>query len=199
MFEFTHRRRIVSLALGAAAVVALASTGCVTHHYTRGPVVYSVKAPPRSPAHGYVHRHENAVLVFDRSWKGYAVRSHPGHYFYSNYYYRWNGSRWQRARHLRGPWAAIEVRAVPAGLRNRHVSAQRRDDNRGKAVERPEVRREALKERRGVRREVAESNKNQRLAKASAVSKRTPAAQRRTKVRTPEDGDEEHPADHRAR
>ena len=123
MREFPRRLRLVSLALGAWALVALASTGCVVHH---GPYHASisrpVEAPPRVAAHGYVHRYQGVALVFDRSWNGYRVREHPGHYFQAGRYYRWRAGRWEGARRLAGPWVTVERGALPAGLRQRELA-----------------------------------------------------------------------------
>lgn len=197
MFELTHRRRIVLLVLGAAVELALASTGCVTHYHQSGePSAYTVQAPPRSPAHGYVHRYRDAVLVFDRSWNGYWVRSHPDHYFHSNYYYRWQGGRWYRARDIQGPWVTIQLRALPSGLHAKGTSTQYGHERWGAVQERRDDRREAAQQER---REIGGSRTTQRVAKASAVPGRGPAEPRETKVRKHEYEDEEHPADHRVR
>jgi hypothetical protein len=156
MFEFSHRLRIVSLVLGAAVFVTFASTGCVTHHHrSYGTSVHTVTAPPRSAAHGYAHHYRDVVLVFDGSWNGYWVRSRPHHYFHSNHYYRMHGGRWQRARHIRGPWGSVELRALPAGLHHRETVKPRRSEHRGAARERREVRREVAKVKREEPRKVA--------------------------------------------
>jgi hypothetical protein len=127
MCEFPNRLRLVSFVLGASALAVFASTGCVVHHGApHGSIAYTVKAPPRVAAHGYVHRHHGVVLVFDRSWNGYWVRAHPGHYFHVDRYYRWYDGRWQRARRFAGPWATVELRSVPAGLRHRSLAKTRR-------------------------------------------------------------------------
>ena len=177
MFEFTHRRRIVSLFFGAVVVMAFASTGCVTHqHYSPEHSVYGVQAPPRSASHGYVHHYRDAVLVFDRSLNGYWVRSHPHHYFHSNHYYRWHSGRWHRARHIRGPWVSIELSAVPARLHHRGAVKHRRDDRRETVKERREDRRGAVKEkredRREERRQVAKQVKRLRDDRREAVKEK---------------------------
>jgi len=130
MREFAIRLRLASLVLGASVLAAFASTGCVVHHGpSHAPIPYAAQAPPRVAAHGYVHRYQGVVLVFDRSWNGYGVRSRPGHYFYVDHYYRWRNGGWQKARSFAGPWATVELRAVPAGLRNRRLArVERREE-----------------------------------------------------------------------
>jgi hypothetical protein len=148
MFEYTQKRWIHFAILGAAVAAVLASTGCVAYHYPGGPSYYTTAAPPRVAAHGYTHRYGDVDLVFDGSWNGYWVRSHPDHYFYANYYYRRHGSGWQRARSMRGPWLSVEVRALPTGLQRHATAKPRRDDRRESALERRDEFRAAVKENR---------------------------------------------------
>jgi hypothetical protein len=195
MFEFAHRLRIVSLVLGAAVLATFASTGCVAHHQrSYGPSVHTVTAPPRSAAHGYVHHYRDAVLVFDRSWNGYWVRSHPDHYFYSNRYYRRHGGRWQKAQRIGGPWVSIELRALPAGLHQRETvkprrgaARERREEPREVAKVKREEPRKVAKVKREERREIAESQKPRQVAKAPAGVARGSAKHRGRKVRKDED------------
>jgi len=195
MFEFAHRLRIVSLVLGAAVFVTFATTGCVAqHHRSYGTSVHTVTAPPRSAAHGYAHHYRDVVLVFDGSWNGYWVRSRPHHYFHSNRYYRMHGGGWQRARHIRGPWGSVELRALPAGLHRRETVKPRRSEHRGAARERREVRREVAKVkreeprkvakvRREVRREVAKVKREEprKVAKVKREVRRAVAESRKTR------------------
>jgi len=132
MREFATRLRLAPLVLGASVLAAFASTGCVVYHGpSHAPITYTAAPPPRAAANGYAHRYQGVVLVFDRSWNGYAVRAHPGHYFYVDHYYRWHDGGWQKARNFRGPWATVELRAVPAGLRQRRLArVERRGEGR---------------------------------------------------------------------
>jgi hypothetical protein len=148
MFHYTRKRRIHFAILGAAVAAVLASTGCVAYQYPGGPGYYGTAAPPRVASNGYMYHYGDVDLVFDSSWNGYWVRSHPDHYFYGNYYYRRHGRGWQRARSMRGPWLSLEVRALPPGLQ-RHVTVKpRRDDRRESALERRGEFRAAVKENR---------------------------------------------------
>lgn len=102
-----------------AAVFTL--SGCAVHHNHPIPAgrttLVRVVAPPASPAHGYVHhyREHDVVLVFDRAWGGYQVRS-PGLYYYRGGYYRLQGSRWYRADRPRGSFAPVRSAGLPFAL-----------------------------------------------------------------------------------
>jgi hypothetical protein len=124
--------RIASLAGGLSLLVALSSLGCAVYSppyaysqpYAYSPSyatpVVAVQAPPTYAVNGYVYSVGSIALVFESSWNGYCVRGHPGYYYQRGYYYRWYGSRWQRAPRFAGPWAWVEPRYVPAPLRGRH-------------------------------------------------------------------------------
>jgi hypothetical protein len=179
MSEFSHRLRLVSLVLGASVSMTFASTGCVVHRYhSEGPSLHTMKVPPRSAAHGYVHHYRDVVLVFDRSWNGYWVQEYPHYYFHVNHYYRWHGDRWQKARRFGGPWVSVGLRSLPAGLHHRGMAKARRDDHRETARGRREVvkakrevRRDVVKAKREVRREVVKAKREVRREDKRVVAK----------------------------
>ena len=87
--------RLIISTLGAS-LLALFSSGCVTHHhYTSGAPVHRAQLPPPTPADGYHYAFDGVTLVFDGSWGGYRVREHPDHYFHLDFYYRLHNGAWE--------------------------------------------------------------------------------------------------------
>jgi hypothetical protein len=115
----------IAMAIGGALLVA-ASSGCAHHHYQpryqpRATHVYEAGPPPWAPAHGTVHvLHDGSSLVFNSVVNAYLLVGRPHHYFHHDHYYRYHHSRWERARRIQGPWVAMQVRALPPGLRKHH-------------------------------------------------------------------------------
>jgi hypothetical protein len=176
MWASLPRTRIIPALLGAA-LLALATSGCVHHsgsYYDDG---YGVAAPYRAPAHGHRYHRDGAVLVFAISLDSYVVQGYTHHYFHDDRYYRYHRGRWETGPRLRGRWAPVEVRGLPHGLRPHHVDAlpnnywrtaakDGRDDRREVKKERREDRRQVEKRHRNHRREAAKDRRDDRKEKA---------------------------------
>ncbi|MEJ2719691.1 MAG: hypothetical protein P8181_00940 [bacterium] len=72
--------------------------------------------PPHAPAHGYRHKHENVVLVFQANLGVYAVDGHQGYYYHEGEFYRLHKGKWQTGAHFNGPWKKTSVSKLPKGL-----------------------------------------------------------------------------------
>ena len=163
----------------AASLLALFSSGCVTHnHYTSGAPVRYVQLPPPAPADGYLYAFDGVTLVFDGSWGGYRVRGHADHYFHMNFYYRFHDGVWQRCARLAGPWIPIEVKTLPGGLRKRHAHREQARDHREERREVRHERRDEAKEQRAERRDEAKDRREVRHERRDEAKERREAKQK---------------------
>lgn len=95
-------------------------------------VRYPVKAkggygpPPHAPAHGYRHKHpQGHEIVYDSGLGVYVVVDLDDYYYHENRYYRLDRDRWEMSVHIRGPWEAVVVASLPAGLqKNTHCKGK---------------------------------------------------------------------------
>lgn len=106
-----------AVALVATCVVFSACSTTVRHTSTR--YVSTTKShgpPPHAPAHGYRHKHGDAVLVYDSTLEVYLVSGHPNCYYHRDHYYRTTSSGWEIAVVFEGPWRPISTRKLPKEL-----------------------------------------------------------------------------------
>lgn len=106
-----------SVALIATCVMFSACSTTVRHTSTR--YVRTTKShgpPPHAPAHGYRHKHGDAVLVYDSTLEVYLVSGRPNHYFHGHHYYRTTSDGWQIAVTFEGPWKPISTKKLPKQL-----------------------------------------------------------------------------------
>lgn len=110
---------------GAAFVLTSCSAGVSRrppgHHHETVTVVQT-GPPPHAPAHGYRHKHQGVVLVFERDLDVYRVESHSGYYFYGSYFYRVNGGGWQASLGISGPWRNVPDYRLPGKLLDHHYA-----------------------------------------------------------------------------
>lgn len=145
MSKTTHAAITVAAAL-AAGLLLTAGTGCAHHHSGHGTQGWEANPPVWAPAQGARHtRRDGVVLVFVKEIDAYRVKGHPSHYYHRDRYYRQHGVRWERARHIKGPWVAVDLHTLPPGLKKHH-HRHLRDPQR--AVERRRGERERAKPRR---------------------------------------------------
>ena len=131
-------RAIRRWSVGILAGVALVSLmgGCIYdhHHPATSSSARAGKGgpPPWAPAHGYRHQNREGVeLRFDSGLGVYVVVGHGGHYFYGDRYFRQFGGDWRVSVSIDGPWAAVQVDAVPPGIR-RHKGKHKHHGKRGR-------------------------------------------------------------------
>lgn len=91
-------------------------------------VVVSKKGPPpHAPAHGYRHKHENVVLVFQADLGVYLVDGHKGYYYHEGEFYRSHKGKWQASAHFNGPWKKVSESKLPKNLNGiQHAKAKKK-------------------------------------------------------------------------
>jgi len=112
-----------SLAVVAAAALALESSACVSLAPSgSAPVKVAAKQPgppPHAPAHGYRRKHpqDDVALVFDSGLGVYVVVDTPDCWWTDAGFYRWREGVWYQGPHVSGPWKQVVLDSVPPGLR----------------------------------------------------------------------------------
>ena len=92
------------------------STSAVSEGTHAGP-------PPDAPAHGYLHEHDNVVLVFDEVVDVYIVKNHVNYYYHKDRFYRWTNNGWETSKSFDGRWKSVATSKLPRGLRpSNHAS-----------------------------------------------------------------------------
>ena len=104
------------------------------HEYRGGPYARRrYGPPPHAPAHGYRHHYHGVDLVFDTALGVYLVLG-SSHYFYRDWFYRYDRGIWYRRRRRDGRWRETSGRDLPSPLRRR--ARRWRRDRRGPPVHR---------------------------------------------------------------
>jgi len=129
--------RFVLIAIILAASVAL--LGCSSRTVVRGSktVVHVDNTkpgpPPHAPAHGYRHKHENVVLIYDQGLGVYIVSGYKDVYFYRGHYYRLHNGVFQTAVKIDGQWDRAWDHLVPPGLQKKIAQNKKENEkNHGK-------------------------------------------------------------------
>jgi len=138
--QLVHRIGLLAVVAGCGLLFACGPVHSVT--VGRGghdqPEVYEGPGPghgppPHAPAHGYRRKHQNAYhqhageveLIFDGGLGVYVVVDIPNYYYWNGAYLRIEGGQWSTCAYLDGDWKPYSERSVPAGLRAKHVKANK--------------------------------------------------------------------------
>ena len=111
-------------------VTALTLSGCLSVS-ANGKPSRGYGPPPHAPAHGYRHRHQEAILSFDSALGVYVVLDRPDHFYFEGRFLRVHAGSWQMSSSLGGPWSPCSFSSLPPGLRKAHPPKARGHGRKG--------------------------------------------------------------------
>lgn len=109
------RKYLASAVMISAFTVLSGCTVYPVHHHDEG-----YGPPPHAPAHGYRHKYHGHELVYDAHLGVYVVVGLHDHYYYDNYFYRYDHDHWRYSREVDRDWRDYKNGHLPPGLAKKH-------------------------------------------------------------------------------